>query len=393
VTNGPFTPEPPLYLRRAEAEIPFYDPYAACDPKPEAAGTWELLLQQARGRYLKLRLAIAGDGRGSPKLKALRVYYPRFSYPRHYLPAAYLDDPVSGSFVERLLANPKGFYSDIEAKIAHVGYLFDPRSAPTDALDWLAGWLGLTLDPLWQDVNQRLQPAGNGSAAAAADRRRLFIRFATRLFTRRGTADGIRFGLHLLLEPCLEGLLRRMQLAALIPDAALSEELERLGLSTPGPTASASGIEDLFTQYLLAPMRPSKVRIVERFMTRAGLAVVAGDPTQSDGSDDSYAATAHRFAVLVPETLSSDIRTMVSRIVDLEKPAHTDYEVRRYWDYFRVGEARLGFDTILGQDARFMPMVLGQSALLDGYLAYPPPANAPDRVVLDRDRLGAMPAL
>jgi hypothetical protein len=84
---------------------------------------------------------------------------------------------------------------------------------------------------------------------------------------------------------------------------------------------------------------------------------------------------------------------MVSRIVDLEKPAHTNYEVRRYWDYFRVGEARLGFDTILGQDARFLPMVLGQSALLDGYLAYPPPANAPDRVVLDRDRLGTMPAL
>ena len=396
VANGPFNSEPLLYLRRSVAEIPFYDPYAACDPKPDGAGTWELLLQQARGRYLKLRLEIAGDGRTSPKLKALRVYYPRFSYPRHYLPAAYLDEPVSASFVERLLANPKGFYSDIEAKIAHVGYLFDPRSAPTDALDWLAGWLGLALDPLWQDVNQRLQPASSGNATAsqtAADRRRLFIRFATRLFTRRGTADGIRFGLHLLLEPCLEALLRRMQLAALIPDPALSEELTRLGLSLPGPTATDSDIEDLFTQYLLAPMRPSKVRIVERFMTRGGLALVAGDPTEPAGSDDSFAATAHRFAVLVPETLSSDIRTMVSRIVDLEKPAHTDYEVRRYWDYFRVGEARLGFDTILGQDARFMPMVLGQSALLDGYLAYPPPANAPDRVVLDRDRLGAMPAL
>jgi hypothetical protein len=129
-------------------------------------------------------------------------------------------------------------------------------------------------------------------------------------------------------------------------------------------------------------------------MTRHGLALAAGDPTEVGSAiDDSIAATAHRFAVLIPETLSTDVTTMVSRIVDLEKPAHTDYEVRRYWDYFRVGEARLGIDTILGEDARFLPMILGQNALSQGYLAYPPPMNAGDRVVLDRDRIGAMPAL
>jgi phage tail-like protein len=387
---GPFNPEPVLYLRRSEAEIPFYDTYADRDPRPAGAGTWEFLLQQARGRYLKLRLQLDGDGRCSPELKALRVYYARFSYSRRYLPAAYSDEPVSASFVERLLANPKGFYSDIEAKIAHVGFLFDPRSAPTEDLDWLAGWLGLALDPLWQDIGQRLRPSA--AAPTVDDRRRLFIRFATRLYTRRGTADGIRFALHLLLEPCLEALLKRLYLAALTPDPALTEDLQRYGLPAPDPTMTDSEIEDLFTQYLLAPMRPSKVRIVERFMARGGLAVVAGDPTDAD-ADGSIAATAHRFAVLVPETLPADIQAMVSRIVNLEKPAHTDYEVRRYWDYFRVGETRLGFDTILGNDAGFVPMVLGQSALLDGYLAYPPPADAPDRVVLDRDRLGAMPAL
>jgi hypothetical protein len=67
--------------------------------------------------------------------------------------------------------------------------------------------------------------------------------------------------------------------------------------------------------------------------------------------------------------------------------------VRRYWDYFRVGEARLGIDTILGEDARFLPIILGQDALSHGYLAYPPPTNAADRLVLDRDRIGGMPAL
>jgi phage tail-like protein len=393
VGQGPFKPEPDLYLRRG-SEIPYYDPFSGPDPRPEGLGTWEVLLQRASGRYLKVRLELSGDGRTSPQLKALRVYYPRFSYSRQYLPAAYLEDPVSASFVERLLANPKGFYTEIEGKIRNVGQLFDPRSTRAEWLDWLASWLGLAFDPLWKDIDQRLQTGTGAMTQPVRDRRRLFIRFATRLFTRRGTADGIRFALHLLLEPCLEATLRRFRLAALNPDSALVEELERLGLPVPTPAMSEGDMEDLLTLYLLSPQRPSKVRIVERFMTRHGLALAAGDPTEVGGAnDDSVAATAHRFAVLVPETLSADVTTMVSRIVDLEKPAHTDYEVRRYWDYFRVGEARLGIDTILGEDARFLPMILGQNALSQGYLAYPPPMNAGDRVVLDRDRVGAMPAL
>jgi len=402
---GPFSEEPDLYLRQATAsgavsgsEIPYYNPFADHDPQPDSFGTWEVLLQQVRGRYLKVRLEISGNRRASPQLKALRVYYPRFSYARRYLPAVYQEDPVSASFVERLLANPKGFYSDIEGKIRKVGVLFDPRSAPKEALDWLAGWLGLTLDPLWQHIGERLQTSGTtgsmGATRPIADRRRLFIRFATRLFSRRGTADGIRFALHLLLEPCLEALLRRFRLAALAPDALLIEELTRLGLPLPTSAMSERDIEDLLSQYLLSPRRPSKVRVVERFMTRGGRALVAGDPTEGgSAADDTVATTAHRFAVLVPETLPDAITTMVARIVNLEKPAHTDFEVRRYWDYFRVGEARLGIDTVLGEDSRFVPMILGRQALAQGYLAYPPPMDATDRVVLDRDRLGAMPPL
>jgi hypothetical protein len=135
---APFREEPALYLRRKGAEIPYYNPFVGRTPQPDRLGTWEVLPQQARGRYLKVRLELSGNGRASPQLKALRVYYPRFSYARQYLPAVYLEEPVSASFVERLLANPKGFYTDIEGKIRNVGVLFDPRSAPAEALDWLA---------------------------------------------------------------------------------------------------------------------------------------------------------------------------------------------------------------------------------------------------------------
>jgi len=87
-------------------------------------------------------------------------------------------------------------------------------------------------------------------------------------------------------------------------------------------------------------------------------------------------ATAHRFRVLLP--VSADIRqlapadaiadrrqklALAERIVSLEKPAHTTFDVRFYWDAFRVGEARLGIDTLVDLGSR-SPMVL-QSTVLD----------------------------
>lgn len=394
VETAPFNEEPHLYLRRNGAEVPYYEPFLGRADQDGELGTWEVLLQRARGRYLQIRLELSGNGRRTPAVTSLRVYYPRFSYAKRYLPAVYSEEPVSASFIERMLANPKGFYTDIEGRIRDVGILFDARSARAETLDWLAGWLGLAFDPMWEQINQRRQ-TGAKAKAAVADRRRLAIRYAMRLFMRRGTADGIRFALSLLLEPCLESMLQRLKEATLKPDSALGAELARLGLPQPVPNMSDIEIEDLLCAYLLSPRRPSKVRLVERFMTRGGRALVSGDPTQNEGSasGDSDSTSAHRFAVLVPETLSKDELAMVTRIVQREKPAHTAFEVRRYWDYFRVGEARLGLDTALGEDARFLAFILGQNTLADGYLANPPPMDATDRLVLDREPLGALPPL
>jgi phage tail-like protein len=385
----PFTPEPSLYLRGAGSELPYYEPYADREPLPENTGTWELLFQRAQGRYLQIRLELSGNGRVTPQLQALRAYYPRFSYPKRFLPAVYQEDRESAWLLERLLANPEGFYTEIEGKIAEVSMLFDARSAPPETLDWLAGWIGLVLDPLWARIQERRRTDG-----PVADRRRLFIRYALRLYNQRGTPNGIKFALHLLLHPCLEALLERFKVAAVKPDLALRDELERLGLPHPTATMSETQLEDLLQEYLLAPNRPSKVRIVERFLTREGRAVVAGDPIQtreSANQPDTIQASAHRFSVLVPEGLSPEEAAMVERIVDLEKPAHTWFNVRRYWDYFRVGEARLGLDTVLGEEGRFVPMILGRDYLAEGYLYPAYPMDVSERLIADRDRLGDMP--
>ena len=76
---------------------------------------------------------------------------------------------------------------------------------------------------------------------------------------------------------------------------------------------------------------------------------------------------------------------MVERVVELEKPAHTLFDVRHYWDYFRVGEARLEIDTLLGEESRFRQMILGRDYLAEGYLAPAYPMDVTERMISDRD--------
>jgi len=121
---------------------------------------------------------------------------------------------------------------------------------------------------------------------------------------------------------------------------------------------------------------------------------------QFEGLVMTMAASAHRFRVLVPlapgESADAPAQQqrldLVTRLVALEQPAHTTFDVRFYWAMFRVGQVRVGYDTLLDVGSRapaFAPsMVLGAAHLLDGHLAPGFPQDATDRDVLGRDPLG-----
>jgi phage tail-like protein len=210
--------EPSLYLRGDGSEQPF-----ARQSIDEARHAWELLFQKARGQFLQIKLRLTGDGRNTPSLRALRAHYPRFSYLEHYLPAVYREDGQSASFLDRFLANLEGFYTAIEDKIAAVQLLFDPKSAPSEALDWLAGWFDAALDPVWDER-----------------KRRLFIAHAVDFFQYRGTIRGLQMALRLAFEDCVD--------------------------------------ESLFTETAADAARPQAFRIVEKFRIRAATAIAYGDP-------------------------------------------------------------------------------------------------------------------
>jgi phage tail-like protein len=190
----PFVPLPTPYLRSTAggdaggAELPWHDPWAGVvRPTSGRTGSWELLFQQVTGRYLQLEVHLTGTGRTTPALRALRAWFPRFSYVHAYLPEAYQEDDEPGRFLERLLANMEGLFTDQEQRIENAWLLVDPRTAPPEALDWLASWMGLRLEPLW-----------------STDRRRFLLRYIDRLYRIRGTVGGLRALLRLYLGCSLD---------------------------------------------------------------------------------------------------------------------------------------------------------------------------------------------
>jgi phage tail-like protein len=265
-------PEPRPYQRGDGSELPYVPKAQGSSngsellyaPKTQGIGngTWELLFQRARGRFLQLKLELHGNGRTTPRIRALRAYYPRFSYLR-YLPAVYRDDELAASFLDRFLANLEGLSTALEDKIAAVQLLFDVRSVPAETLDWLAGWYGVALDPAWDEA-----------------RRRLFIRYAMTFFQYRGTIPGLLMALRLTLDECVD-------------ERTIADSLAQ---RTP----------------------PNTVRVVETFRTRRTPAVIAGNPTTGDAP--LVPARAERWT---PDQGVADLNKRYIEFVDGLRPEGT----------------------------------------------------------------------
>jgi phage tail-like protein len=434
---APWQPEPALTYRRADgSELPF----AASQPSPEHH-TWEMLFQRARGRYLQLRLALAGDGRTSPRLRALRAYYPRFSYLERYLPKVYRDDVDSAAFLDRFLANFEGIQTGIEDRMAAARALFDPRTAPAEALDWLMSWFDFVFDPTWHE-----------------ERRRLFLRHGVDFFALRGTVPGIQLALRLALDPCdgelfeprtrdyTSRIVERFR-ARRTPPVVLGDPTELTGpriVPAAGPRweptqggdllrdrwRAFSGDDDAdfppidsseqwraFVRDVLGIQPPDAFDPAQwaTFLTaRYGRIEVldaayglVGDNRHASFADVGFPTTlspdgaplrdwyqflavalparraAHRFTVLLPvphaddEGWSPDERREIAlRVVELQKPAHTTFDVKFFWAAFRLGEVRLGEDTLLdlgSRDPRLRePVVLGREHTGESYLGGDP---------------------
>ena len=309
---GPGAVRQPLLRRAGGRELP-WTPVAPGDP----FATWEAPVIAAPGRYLWLTLELRGDTRVSPKIRSLRAEYPGHDYLRR-LPRGFSRDATAAAFLQRYLAMFEGVLGELEARAVERDLLLDPRNTPAPMLPWLAGFVGLVLDERWAEA-----PAPDG--LPPADVRRRFIEEAVWLFRYRGT---------------LPGLKRFIEIYTGIPVVIVEHyRLRGLGRAVLGDTGAAMASS------------------VVGFGMRVGAA--GGDGRGS----------AHRFTVVIPAALSAAQLDVVRHIVEVQRPAHTLFELCSVEAGMRAGLGLLlELTSVIGRGAGFSAFQLGAGTIGRGSL-------------------------
>jgi phage tail-like protein len=285
-----------LLALTAPTFVPFEDASCAATPAmPDSVP--DRLVFSPPGRYLRLRITLGSDGRATPSIRAIRVFYPRVSY-LDLLPRVYRRDAGSAFFLEHFLALFEHVFTSVEDRYELFTRQLNPGAAPLDVLNWLACLIDLSFDPSWPIV-----------------RRRALVAAAMELYATRGTP---------------RGLVRYVEIYTGVAPVILEAFLER---PLQPPFLGLSGMFLGSTAHLAPPLR--------------------------DGSPETLFLErwAHRFSVLLflDDPCDEDVMVaVVDRIVRVNKPAHTVHALRVMQADARVGSARVGIDAMLGarQSAR-----------------------------------------
>jgi phage tail-like protein len=277
-------------------------------------GAWEALTQNPPGRYLWLRITIAGDGIDTPEVHSFDVEYPRLST-REYLPSIFSEDGSSTDFTDRFLGVFDTTQRSIERLVDSQPRYFGPGTAPVEFLPMLATWVGLQLDPSLPIAAKRRVIAGVGRVGAL-----------------RSTPKGIRELIVALLgmknsdAPLLLEHFR-VRRWLFLGQGRLGEESRLWGAkivnrSPLGPAAGSAAVG--MTQLVTTP----------------------------DPDHDPLLIEAHRFSVFLPAALTRDEtqRRAIERLIESEKPTHTQVCVQYVEPRFRIGiQSMIGFDSVIGR--------------------------------------------
>lgn len=303
----------------------------------------EALFPNDPGRFLWLRVTLVGDPAVSPEISWIDIEFPRLTT-RRYLPAVFGEDPQGAAFTDRFLSIFDTTHRGIEDIVDNQARFFGAASAPAtsavrgrpDFLSYLAGWLGIVLD----------------SSIPEAARRRL-VETVGRVGALRGTPSGIRallvalLGMHCSDAPLL---LEHFKLRRWL----------FVGAGRLGSDAELWG-EQVVNRSALG--RTARVGVTQTITTP--------DPLR-----DPFQVDAHRFSVFLPASLAAteSHRRTVERLLQIEKPAHTEVCVTYVQPRMRIGiQSMIGLDAVI---ARVPPPVeldgaaaLGQGTIVGGSAA------------------------
>ena len=144
------------------------------------------------GRYAQIKVKLFGAGHLNPAIAAIRLYGDRFSLVKNYLPNALkpsldpkfrseISDADPLDFFDRFTANFEQILTRLEDKVVAAPSLTNPLSAKSEALEWLSGWIGMTL-----------------RSGLSEDQKRMMLANGMRINRRRGTLGGLRLALDIV---------------------------------------------------------------------------------------------------------------------------------------------------------------------------------------------------
>jgi phage tail-like protein len=359
------------------SEIPFHAGLLSCESEKDRAGLFTVLIQRTnrpvrtlRGRFLRVRIALHGDGRITPQLFALRAYASRFSYVSRYLPELYhetafgpdanqvlpLGAPSTpADFLERFVDNFEGVLTLLEDRMANAYLLTDPQTTPDTALAWLGSWIGMTFDPAYPEAQRRrLLPA------------------TPELYRYRGTARGLGLALDIATAGGVAGgeivlledfRLRRTFATILGADLADEDDPVLGGIVSSGNSyvGDTLFLGDENRREFLALFRPE-----------------VSDMADEEAIHAFFERLAHRVTVLVHQEVLPQDLALIRRIVELEIPAHVSARVLSATRGFLIGMAALvGVDTYLTPARRPGPVIVNASYLGLRDLIQNPPSLDP----------------
>ncbi|WP_300450146.1 phage tail protein I [Accumulibacter sp.] len=309
-----------------ETQALFRDPSARPLTPVAADGfaLYEAPLIVPPGRYLWLVFEFSGTRSKSPRLRGARAEYPGHDLLKK-LPRTLWREAAARDFLFRYLMPPAAMLDEWQSVSGDRHRLLDSRIAPAQALPWLASFLGLVLDPCWP-----------------AEVQRRMIAEAANLFRTRGTLASLRRMVEILTGA----------------EVVIVEHFRLRGGGVVGNTQVNASQAVLGVGYRVGGAIGDPRR-----------QALASDQPPSGDDFENFDDFAHRFTVSVVATLDARQLGCVRRLLELHKPAHTDFTLCTADSGIRAGlGAHLGISSVIGQSAGFQPGLMGDAVLGAGYL-------------------------
>ena len=347
---------------------------------------YEALIFSGPGRYLWLRIEMAGNGGATPAIRSIKLEFPRISL-RRYLPAVFAEDPNGAAFTDRFLSIFDTPLRGLERKIDNEASYFDPISAPatpllpggTDFLTWLASWVGVSLD--------RLLPVA---------KRRKVLELESKVQAIRGTRLSLWKQLLLLLG---------MQQA----DVCCAHDRPKqtcvpkpLNCAPPDTRCAWEPPTLILENYQLrrwlflgaGRLGDDAVLWGRRIINRSQLSTnaqlgVSQLLTTPDPFHDPFLAYSNKFTVFVPAQFgeSDQKKRGLINLLEAEKPAHTQYQIEYVKPRMRIGfQSMIGLDSVVGRYPS--GVTLGQKLGKDSVLSGVPAQGGPSFEIGRRSRIG-----